>query len=80
VIAYSARSFGDEAAVPVIGMQSVPDLDLSRHFRMMVKTAVTKNCVFASQDNGKLRRHTRAIPAHHFLDKLNRLLSFGESA
>ena len=61
-------------------MQSVPDLDLSRHFRMMEKTAVTDDSVFATRDDGKLRRHTGAIPAHHFLDEINRLLSFGENA
>jgi hypothetical protein len=47
---------------------------------MMVKTAVTNNSVFAAQHDRKLRRHTRAILAHHFLDEVNRLLSFGESA
>ncbi len=80
MIADSARGFGDKAAIPVIGMQSVPDLHLSRHFRMMVKTAVTNNSIFATQNNGKLRRHTREIPAHHLLDEINRLLSFGENA
>jgi len=80
VIAHSARSLCDEAAIPVIGMQSVPDLNLSRYFRMMVKTAVTNNSVFAKRNDGKLRRHTRAIPPHHLLDEINRLFSFGENA
>jgi len=61
-------------------MQSVPDLDFSRHLRMMVKTAVTDDRVLAAQDDGKLRRHLLAIPSHHFLDEFNRLLSFGENA
>jgi len=41
VIAHSARGFGDEATVPVIGTQPVPDLNLTRHFSVMKKTAVT---------------------------------------
>jgi len=80
MIAHSAGGFADEAAIPVTGMRSVPDLDLPRHFRMMVKAAVTNNSVFTAQHDRKLRRHTRAIPAPHFLDEVNRLLSFGESA
>jgi len=61
-------------------MQSIPDLDLSRQFRMMVKTAVTNNSVFATRNDGKLRRYTVAIPAHHLVDKLDRLLPLGENA
>jgi hypothetical protein len=80
VIADRARSFGDEAAIPVIGMQWVADLDLPRHFSVLEKTAVTDNRIFARRDHRKLRWNARAIPAHHFLDKLNRLRSFGESA
>ena len=80
MIAYSARGFGDQAAIPVFGMQSVPDLDLSRHFRMMVKTAVTDNSVFATRHNGKLRWHSRAIPTHNFLDESDSLFAVGESA
>jgi len=80
VIAHRARGFGDEAAIPVIGMQSVADLDLPRHFSMLEKTAVADNRILAPRDHGKLRWNARAIPAHHFLDKLNRLLSFGENA
>jgi len=80
VLAYSARGFSDKAAIPVIGMQSVPDLDLSRYFWMMVKTAVTNKNVFASRHDGKLRRNTRVVPAHYFLDEINRLLAFGVNA
>jgi hypothetical protein len=80
VITNCECSFGEQAAIPVIGIQSVPDLDLARHFRMMVETAVTTNSVFATRDNSKLRRHIRAIPAHHLLDEINGLLSFGENA
>jgi len=80
VIAHSARSLSDETAVPVVGMQSVPNLDLSRHFRMMVKTTVTNHSVFTTRHNGKQRGHTRAIPALHFLDEINRLLAFGVNA
>jgi len=61
-------------------MQSVPDLDFSRHFWMMVKTAVTNDSVLATQHNGKLRRHIRTIPRHHFVDEFNRLISLGENA
>ena len=39
----------------------------------MVKTAVTNDSVFATRNDGKLRRHTGEIPAHHFLDKINGL-------
>ena len=46
----------------------------------MKKTAVTDDRLLATQDNGKLRRDTGAIPAHHFLDEINSLLSFGENA
>jgi len=61
-------------------MQSVSYLNLTRHFRMMKKTAITNDSVFTARKNGKLRRHTREIPAHHLLDEINRLLSFGERA
>jgi hypothetical protein len=54
VITHGAGSFSDEAAVPVIGMQSVTDLNLPWHFRMMVKTAVTNHSVFTTRHNGKL--------------------------
>jgi len=80
MIAHSAGGFADEAAIPVTGMQSVPDLDLPRHFRMMVKAAVTNNSVFTAQHDRKLRRHTRAIPADDFLDESDGLLAFGVNA
>ena len=41
---------------------------------MMKKTAVTDDRFLATQDNGKLRWDTRAIPAHNFLDESDRLL------
>jgi len=61
-------------------MQPVSDLDFSRHFRMMVKAAITNNSVFTTRHNGELRRHTGAIPAHHFLDEGNGLLALGINA
>jgi len=80
MIAHSAGGFTNEAAIPVVGMQSVPDLDLPRHFRMMVKAAVTNKNVFASRHDGKLRRNIRVVPAHYFLDEINRPLAFGVNA
>jgi len=61
-------------------MQSVPDLNFSGHFGMMVKTAVTDDSVLTTRHNGELRRHSGAIPAHDLLDKIDRLLSFSENA
>jgi len=80
VLAYSARGFSDKAAIPVIGMQSVPDLDLSRYFWMMVKTAVTDDRDLTTWHYGKRRWDRGVIPAHHFLDKSDRLLAFGINA
>jgi len=80
VIAHSTRGFADEAAVPVIGMQSVPDLDLPRHFSVMKETAVTDNRVLATWDHGKLRWNAAAIPPHDFVDKSDSLFAFGENA
>jgi len=80
VISHGSRCFGDEAPIPVIGMQSIPDLDFSRYFRMMVKTTVTNDCVCVTGNNRKLRRHTRAIPTHYFFDKSHCLFSFGKNA
>jgi hypothetical protein len=80
VITHGAGGFSDEAAIPGIGMQSVSDFDLARHFRT-VETTITNNSVFTARDDGKLRRHNWAIPAHLFLlDEVNGLLSFGENA
>jgi len=80
VIAHSSRGFGDEAAIPVIGMQSVPDLDLTRHFSLMKKTAVTDDRFLAARDNGKLRWDAGAIPTYNFLDESDSLFAFGENA
>jgi len=80
VIAHRTCGFSHEAAIPVIGMQAVPDLDLSWQFSMMIKTAVTDNRVLATCDHGKLRWKAVAIPIHNFLDESDRLFAFGESA
>ena len=80
MIAHSARCFGDEATVPVIGTQPVPDLDLTRHFSVMKKTAVTDDRFLAMQDNGKLRWDTGAIPTYNFLDESDSLFAFGVNA
>jgi len=80
VIAHRACGFSHEAAIPVIGMQAIPDLDLPWHFSMMIKTAVTDNRVLATWDHGKLRWNAGAIPAHNFLDESDRLFAFDESA
>jgi len=80
VIANSARGFGDEAAIPVIGMQPIPDLDLSWQFSVMVKTTVADDRVFSLWNDGKLRGNAGAIPADNFLDESDRLFAFGENA
>jgi len=80
VIAHSARGFGNEAAVPVIGIQSVPDLDLTWHFSMMEKTAVTDDRFLAARDHGKLRWDSGAIPTYDFLNESDGLFAFGENA
>jgi len=81
VIAHSARGFTNEAAIPIIGMQSVPDLDFPRHFRVLKKPAVTDNPLFTTRDNGKLRWDAGAIPTHNFLDESDSLFfAFGENA
>jgi len=80
VIAHSARGFGDETTVPVIRIQSVSDLDLTRHFSVMKKTAVTDDRFLATRDNGKLGWDAGAIPTYNFLDESDSLFAFGENA
>jgi len=80
VIAHSACRLGDEAAIPVIGTQPVPDLDLTRHFSVMKKTAVTDDRFLATRDNGKLRWDAGAIPTYNFLDESDSLFAFSENA
>jgi len=80
VIAHSARRFADEAAIPIIRMQSVPDLDFLRHFRVLKKTAVTDNPLFTTRDHGKLRWDAGAIPSHNFLDESDCLFAFSVDA
>jgi len=81
VVTHGPRGFGDEAAIPVIGMQSVTDFDVfDAIFRMIKETAVTDNCVPAARDDGKLRWDSGAVPAHDFLDESYGLLAFGENA
>jgi len=56
VITNGARGFSNEAAVPVVGMQSIADLDVfDGMLRMIKETAVTYNPVLAARDDGKLR-------------------------
>jgi len=81
VITNSARGFGNEAAVPVIGIQSVADLDVfDAVLRMIKETAVTDDRILAARDYGKLRRDASAIPAHDFLNERDCLFAFGENA
>jgi len=81
VITDGARGFGDEATVPVIGMQSVADLDVFDGMLGVIKeTAVTNNRVLAARDDGKLRRNAGAIPVHDFLDEGERLFALSENA
>jgi len=81
VISDGARTFSNQAAVPVIGIQSIADLDVfDAMLRMMKETAVTDNRLFAPRDYGKLRRDAGAIPAHDFLNERDGLFAFGENA
>jgi hypothetical protein len=61
-------------------MQTVPDLDFSRNFSVMIKTAVTDNGVLIAWDYGKLRWNTKAIPAHDLLDESDSLFAFNKDA
>jgi len=55
VVTDSTRGFGNEAAVPVIGVQSIADLDVFDTMLQMIKeTAVTDDRVLAALDYGKL--------------------------
>jgi hypothetical protein len=81
VITNSARGFGNEAAVPVIGIQSVADLDVfDAVFRMIKETAVTDDRILAARHDGKLRRNAGVIPAHDFVDESDGLFAFSENA
>jgi len=81
VITHGARGLSNEAAVPVIWMQSVADLDVfDPVLRMIEETAVTDDHALATRDDGKLRRDAGAIPAHDFLDESDGLFAFGENA
>jgi len=81
VITHGARGFSNETAVPVIGVQSVADLDVfDAMLRVIKETAVADECVLAAPDDGKLRRDAGAIPAHDFLDESDSLFAFGENA
>jgi len=62
VITDGARGFSNEAAVPVIGMQSIADLDIFDGVFWVVKeTAVTHDRVLAAGDDGKLRRKQGSV-------------------
>jgi len=81
VITDGARGFSNEAAVPVIGMQSIADLDvLDGVFWVIKETAVTNDRVLAAGDDSKLRRNAGAIPANDFLDESEGLFAFSENA
>jgi len=81
VIAYCTRSFSNEAAVPVIRIKAVADLDVfDAVLRMMKETAVTDDRVLAARHDGKLRRYASAIPAHDLLNESDGLFAFGENA
>jgi hypothetical protein len=81
VITDGARSLGDEAAVPVVWIQPVADLDVfNAMLRMIKEAAITDDRVLAPRDNGKLRWNASAIPAHDFLNERDGLFAFGENA
>jgi|SRR5438046_3549677 len=81
VITDGARGFSNKAAVPIIGMQSIADLDVFDAMLWVIKeTAVTNNRVLAPRDDSKLRRNAGAIPANDFLDESDGLFAFSENA
>jgi len=81
MITHSARSLGDETAVPVIWIQAIADLDVfDAIVGVIEEAAVSDNCVLAARDDGKLRWDLGAIPVSHFLDESDGLLTFGENA
>jgi hypothetical protein len=81
VITHSARGFSDKTAVPVIGIQSIADLDVfNAMLRVIKETAITDNCVLATGCDCKLRRDTRAILVHDLLNESDSLFTFGENA
>ena len=60
MITDGARGFSDQAAIPVIGVQSVADLDvLDAVLRMTKETAVTDDCVIVADGHGPLAVRTR---------------------
>jgi len=81
VITHGARGFGNEAAVPVIGMESVPDLDVfDLMLRMIKETAVTDERILVTRDNGELRRDADAIPAYDFVNESDCLFTLDKNA
>jgi len=81
VITHGVRGFSNEAAVPVIGIESVPDLDVFDLMLGMIKeTAVTDERILVTQDNGELRRDADAIPAHDFVNESDCLFTLGKNA
>jgi len=81
VITHGARGFSNKAAVPVIGMESVPDLDVFDLMLGMIKeTAVTDERILVTRDNGELRRDADAIPAHDFVNESDCLFTLGKNA
>src|SRR5207247_2112242 len=76
-----AREFSNKAAVPVIGMESVPDLDVfDVMLRMIKETAVTDERILVTRENGELRRDAGAIPTHDFVNESDCLFTLGKNA
>jgi len=81
VITHGARGFSNKAAVPVIGMESVPDLDVfDLMLRMIKETAVTDERILVTRENGELRRDAGAIPTHDFVNESDCLFTLGKNA
>src|SRR5438132_1340982 len=81
VISHGARGFSNKAAVPVIGMESVPDLDVfDVMLRMIKETAVTDERILVTRENGELRRDAGAIPTHDFVNESDCLFTLGKNA
>ena len=88
MIAHGAGGFSGESAVPIIGMQSVTNLDvLDSMFRMMEEAAVAKQREVGfshrrriARHNGELGGNFGAIPADDFFDESDRLFALRENA
>src|SRR5581483_8149135 len=69
VIANRACGFGDQAAVPIGGIEPVTNFHFAWQFRVMQKAAITQHALFAAENDGKLRRQPALVPCEEFLQE-----------